>query len=650
MELKFIWIEDYKNIKKTSFNFNHSVAQEFEYINDKIEITTDKIKTPDFFFGKNISSVTAIVGKNGSGKTNLGEFLNFNLAHVTNGGLAVNLAGYKGILIIDKLIFFQESIEITNSEELTNIGYELLDYKNAPLDKQGGLRWAEMSRNKYIYYSPAFEFRYINIRENLTNISTSYLAFNDIHNTTKHYNLNTDYLYTSKYKKTDFLTAHYVNEMVRQSDFILNYDTKEFIGESPTNLKVSIDLIEENRLLQTPYFHKKEDEKEILQNNLWKELNDLEDNIWNLGYAELSNYKLPEKDADNRFEYYMIPIENQKDIFRRLFLINFFKILLKTSDYKFDVGFFASFLYEPETLVAVGTIKKLLLVNNKLQLFINDCTWDAEKKKITAHSDYNSREKVYSSLIHNAYLNTSINKNKKNFLDLLKLVKEITENRLFFHYQFLNNYSSGQQHLLNFYSRFYWAKNDLLDSEKYVSYEMFRDRIIIFIDEGEVALHPEWQRLFFNKTVKFLSELFHGRQIQLILTTHSPFVLSDIPKNNVLFLDRNGDGNTEISDIERDNTFGANIYSLLSDSFFMENTIGSFAEAKMKEALEMLKTNHNDYSRENIQELKYVIDCIGEPIIKEQFDYLYNKKFGNDEITLLKDVILDLQNQLKRRR
>ncbi|TDW51576.1 putative AbiEii toxin of type IV toxin-antitoxin system [Flavobacterium sp. 270] len=643
MELKFIWIEDYKNVKQTGFNFNHSIAQEFQYINDEIAISTDKIQTPEFFFAENISSVTAIVGKNGSGKTNLGEFMNFNLAHVTNGALTVNFVGYKGILIIDKLIFFQESIKIKNIEDLESIGYELLDYKNAPLDNQGGRKWAEMSRNKYIYYSPVFEFRYINIRENLTNISTSYLAFNDINKTAKHYNLNRDF--DTSYDKTDFLKAHYVNEMVRQSDFILNYNTKEFIGESPTNLEISIDLVEENRLLQTPSFYKKEDPKEIYENNLWDELNNLEGNIWNRGYAELSNYKLPEKDEQNRFEYYLIPVENQKDIFRRLFLINFFKIVLKTSDYKFDVGFFTSFLHEPEKLVSIGFIKKIFLVDNKLQSLINDCKWDAEKKRIIVESDFNSRAKAYSSLIHNAKLDTSIYKNKKDFLDLLRLIKEITQNRLSFHYQFSNNYSSGQQHLLNFYSRFYWAKNDLLDSEKNITYEMFRDRIIIFIDEGEVALHPEWQRLFFNKTVKFLSELFHDRKIQLILTTHSPFVLSDIPKNNVLFLDRNDDGNTEISDMERDNTFGANIYSLLSDSFFMENTIGNFAEEKMKSALDMLKTKHNDYSKEKINELKYIIDSIGEPMIKEQFEYLFNKKFGYDEISELKKRIIELENK-----
>ena len=645
MELKFIWIEDYKNVKKTGFNFSHSIAEEFEYLNNEIFITTDKIQTPDSFFAENISGVTAIVGKNGSGKTNLGEFLNFNLAHVTNGGLAVNFVGHKGILIIDNFIFYQESINIKNLENLENLGYELLDYENAPLDKQGGRKWAEMSRNRYIYYSPAFEFRYINLNENLTNISTSYLAFGDIYKTAKHYNLDKDYDNSPNYERTDSLTAHYVNEMVRQSDFILNYDTEEFIGESPTELKISIDLVEENKLLQSPSFYKKDDQKEIHESKLWEELRDLENSIWNYGFTELSTYKLPEKDKENRFEYYLIPIENQKDIFRKLFLINFFKILLKTSDNKFDVGFFTNFLFNPEKLNSVGIVKEMLNINDKLVLLIDACKWDEDTKKITANKSYKSIEREYSSLIHHAQLDTSNYKNKKHFIKLLTLIKKLTQNRLFFHYQFSNNYSSGQQHLLNFYSRFYWAKNDLLESEEYVSYEMFRERIIIFIDEGEIALHPEWQRLFFNKVVKFLSELFNDRQIQLILTTHSPFVLSDIPKNNVLFLDRNVEGNTMISDINRDNTFGANIYSLLSDSFFMQNTIGNFAEEKMKSALEILKTKHNDYSQEKVNELKYIIDSIGEPIIKEQFEYLFNKKFGYDEVSELKKRIIELESK-----
>jgi predicted ATPase len=482
--------------------------------------------------------------------------------------------------------------------------------------------------------------------ENLTNISTSYLAFNDIYGNTKHYNH--DRYSSSRKEVTDSLTAHYVNEMIRESDFILNFNIKHYIGESPTDLKISIDMVEENRVLQMPYLYNKENENEIHLNKLWTELNDLENTIWNYGSTELSSYKLPETDKDDSYDYYLIPIDKQKDIFRRLFLINLLKTLLKTGS-SFDLGFFNAFIYNTELINDAELGKKLTSINKTLILLIDECDWEETKKKSRkSESSFYSREKTHFELIRNAQLNIGNLKTKKTFKELLNACKHITSNRLFFHYQFSNNYSSGQQNLLNFYSRFYWAKNQLLQSEKNNTLESFRERIIIFIDEGEVALHPEWQRLFFNKVTTFLSELFHDRVIQLILTTHSPFVLSDIPKDNVLFLERDVDGNTKISDIERENTFGSNIYSLLSDSFFMENTIGAFAEAKMKRALDILKTNHNDYSEEEIYELKYIIDSIGEPLIKEQFDHLYYKKFKNDEVSTLRKRIIELEDQIKR--
>jgi AAA15 family ATPase/GTPase len=59
MELVYLWVEDYKNIKKQGFNFSPQFHCEY---NDE---NGDYI--PDFF-GKNIN-VTTIVGRNGSGKS-----------------------------------------------------------------------------------------------------------------------------------------------------------------------------------------------------------------------------------------------------------------------------------------------------------------------------------------------------------------------------------------------------------------------------------------------------------------------------------------------------------------------------------------------------------------------------------------------------
>src|SRR5690554_4193545 len=142
MELKFIWIKKYKNIEETGFNFNHSEGISFKYVNDELIIEKNQYNTPKGFFKNNITGLTAIVGKNGSGKTNLSEFINFNLAHVTNGGLSMYFSGYKGILIIDKYIFNQEDLPLKNRAFLEQLGYIIYDYKDAPLDKQNGLNWS----------------------------------------------------------------------------------------------------------------------------------------------------------------------------------------------------------------------------------------------------------------------------------------------------------------------------------------------------------------------------------------------------------------------------------------------------------------------------------------------------------------------------
>ncbi|HIP27177.1 MAG TPA: ATP-binding protein, partial [Flavobacteriaceae bacterium] len=73
MELVYLWVEDYKNIQKQGFNFSPRFTCDY---NDEInELTIDE--NDDYienFFGENIN-VTAIVGKNGSGKSSVLECL-----------------------------------------------------------------------------------------------------------------------------------------------------------------------------------------------------------------------------------------------------------------------------------------------------------------------------------------------------------------------------------------------------------------------------------------------------------------------------------------------------------------------------------------------------------------------------------------------
>lgn len=77
MELVYLWIEDYKNIKRQGFNFSPRFRCEFkaEYyesgkLKDNCELEIIPIKDYIKIFPENIN-ITAIVGENGTGKTNL---------------------------------------------------------------------------------------------------------------------------------------------------------------------------------------------------------------------------------------------------------------------------------------------------------------------------------------------------------------------------------------------------------------------------------------------------------------------------------------------------------------------------------------------------------------------------------------------------
>jgi len=149
--------------------------------------------------------------------------------------------------------------------------------------------------------------------------------------------------------------------------------------------------------------------------------------------------------------------------------------------------------------------------------------------------------------------------------------------------------------------------------------------ILIALDEPDLSVHPTWQKKYLNE---FMTTFIHmNKKIHIILTSHSPFLLSDIPKQNIIFLDKDENGNCKVVDglKEKKQTFGANIHTLLSDSFFMEDGLmGEFAKGKIDEVIRLLNKEKLDE-----KELKYceqIISIIGEPIVKNQLQRMLDSK------------------------
>lgn len=127
---------------------------------------------------------------------------------------------------------------------------------------------------------------------------------------------------------------------------------------------------------------------------------------------------------------------------------------------------------------------------------------------------------------------------------------------------------------------------------------------IVLIDEVELHMHPSWQR-------KVLFALRHTfPNIQFIITTHSPIVLSEADENyNIFFVD-NKDGKVSIQKNKQLNGYDANaVLEQFMDTRSMNESMQSFidsiysdinqkryihAEKKINELAEITSDNHRD--------------------------------------------------------
>ncbi|MEX0595537.1 MAG: hypothetical protein WD512_03475, partial [Candidatus Paceibacterota bacterium] len=129
----------------------------------------------------------------------------------------------------------------------------------------------------------------------------------------------------------------------------------------------------------------------------------------------------------------------------------------------------------------------------------------------------------------------------------------------------------------------------------------------LVFDEIELYYHPDWQRRYISELISYLKKInpslikdIHG--VNFLFITHSPFILSDIPSNNVLKLDR-AEGELTSKPV-KDNTesFAANIHQLLANDFFMkEGVMGEFARQKLENVVDYLRLQKLRHDREELR-------------------------------------------------
>lgn len=164
------------------------------------------------------------------------------------------------------------------------------------------------------------------------------------------------------------------------------------------------------------------------------------------------------------------------------------------------------------------------------------------------------------------------------------------------------------------------------NANKRVSYSM----INMIFDEMELCFHPEYQRTFVNNLISYIKrmELNKTFSFNIILTTHSPFILSDIPACNILAL-KDGEPDEQF---KNEKTLAANIYDILNNGFFMDDFIGEYSSIFINEIIKKLNDSNDDILAKEQEILFKQISLIGDDLVRikllEKLDQCTNNKFS----------------------
>lgn len=160
--------------------------------------------------------------------------------------------------------------------------------------------------------------------------------------------------------------------------------------------------------------------------------------------------------------------------------------------------------------------------------------------------------------------------------------------------------SSGQVAKLNLYARFFHVMQNINSKS-----------IIIVMDEGDIYLHPEWQRKFLHEFSSFLSLVKGESRIKLIISTHSPLMISDLFRQDVFIVSKNGK-NSEVR-VSPNETFGASIYDLYKEDFVIQRSKGELA---FDEIAKIIKEARRSTPANRQKVLATRIDRIGDKLLR----------------------------------
>lgn len=636
MELLYLYIKRYDDIFENQ-EINFSLNYRVEYTDGRLNIEKkdNNIKN---YYGDKVETVTMVHGKNGTGKSTLLDLLGMRI-HDRRGNSNMKQEKISYFLmyhLYDNYFGFEfsDSSYIVGSEKITNIDMHGKGIGDSLYKPWVGLIF--LLKDKNLIYETNFFKRWLERNDKNVETIYAYITEDKYNSRVNNDSLSEDdgeYIFARKY----YMSGIRYEYLYRYLIYMKNKD-----GFHNFNKKISVKNIikDEIRLFRNDM----DDETENYLNGKIDELNQILNND-----RDLSIFGEEQAEEDNKKESFLKKF--YIELIEYYFLnrlcdwiwnreLEFRKIDILKEEYKNLIAYIET---QGENQDIEEYISILKYVLEKV---------DAEAERTVQTNEWNAILdilKVIQELPEEYFRNKrTISIDCKDVIDrhVLKLLsvydgiykqKDIAGNinTIDKVLQILPpEMSEGQRVFLDIISKTVLAVNEAKKG----------DNVVLLIDEPDRAIHPELARNFIDILLRNLNHC-EDRTIQVVLSSHSPFIVTDILPEGVYAITREDNESTSIIEHKKD-TFATNIYYLLMDTFMLKNTFGKYSYDKIKNVVKKLKDE--ELEDQDLNSIKSFIDKIGEKTVRKKLlELYYAKDTRYEEKHKVSQRILDIEDEEK---
>ncbi|MES5924848.1 AAA family ATPase [Bacillus cereus group sp. MG9] len=649
MKLLYMYIESFGDLfQDISFDFSNEYKVCYDKTHKTLTLERNELYL-DGFYGDVISDITAIVGKNGSGKTTILELIGRTLkdrleqANVVDGKL---IDKYFMIFLADDDTYYFEGVGIV---EIGNIsGYDSILEGSKALarsfyfrkDDQVGYHIDKSYDNKV-------RDRIIYLRDDVMTNSSSYLSYltsNEIYFIPR--------ISGDRYSWSDWYEVYldmYKMGMIQSPSVQIMFKTHNKLQKTAQKPIVSPRMKDEHSKLGGVLLIT----KECMDDFFSRFISVFIDYLIFLSKDESPLGTLP-KLNDFKKEYVDKVDLNQKD-YQMLFqkCISIFKC------YEFEkteIGLIRKYIE-----IVSSFFDALYEVQNQIipdidgfQLHIPGSGYDENIAKVFRY---------YSELQEFVWYNFQQNHNNEDWdiSDILQgerytdssfsIVLPFEVERI--------KISTGEKKILQLFSKIIYELKASIEIQPIRAMnKMIRKNHIVLVDEIEATMHLEWSRnlldyimTYINRLTVDLSDKSYKYSeleihVQLIATTHSPFLLSDLNRSSIIALEV-GDG--KVRKKGNIKAFAQNIQRVMNNEFFLEDCYGAFAQRKIKGIIDECNVDYSIDVTEK-RRIKLILNEIGEPILRKKLEEKFIQRFNSvsdvhaEELELVKNIKLLYSN------